>query len=90
MIREAARDVEDLNAELLLLLDHLLQSHLALPEWGSPRLPMIPEALILHHADDLDAKFEMYARHLTKDVSVGAFTERDAVLGKQLLKKRDV
>jgi 3'-5' exoribonuclease len=68
----------------------LVLSHLTLPEWGSPRLPMIPEALILHHADDLDAKLEMYFRHLEKDTSPGAFTERDPVLGKQLLKARTV
>lgn len=90
LIRDAARGIDELNPELLLLLDHLLQSHLTLPEWGSPRQPMIPEALILHHADDLDAKFEMYARHLLRDVSIGAFTERDPVLGKQLLKKREI
>ncbi|CAN5340094.1 3'-5' exoribonuclease YhaM [soil metagenome] len=90
MIRDAAREIEGLNPELLLLLDHLIQVHLTLPEWGSPRLPMIPEALVLHHADDLDAKMEMYARHLTKDASNGPFTERDPVLGKQLLKSRTV
>jgi 3'-5' exoribonuclease len=90
LIRDAAKAVPDLNPELALLLDHLVLSHLTLPEWGSPRLPMIPEALILHHADDLDAKFEMYARHLTRDAADGPFTERDPVLGKPLLKRRGV
>ena len=46
--------------------------------------------LIIHHADDLDAKLEMYARCLTKDVESGPFTARDPVLGKQLLKGRSV
>jgi 3'-5' exoribonuclease len=72
------------------LLGHLLTAYLSLPEWGSPRLPLIPEVLILHHADDLDAKLEMYARCLRKDVAPGPFTERDPVLGKQLLKGRGV
>lgn len=90
MIRAAAADIADLNPELSLLLEHLVMVHLTLPEWGSPRLPMIPEALILHHADDLDAKFEMYARHLLRDSSPGPFTERDPVLGKPLLKRRSV
>jgi len=88
LIRDTAREIEGLNPELLMLLDHLLLVHLTLPEWGSPRLPMIPEALILHHVDDLDAKFEMYARLLIKDASAGPFTDRDPVLGKQLLKRR--
>ncbi len=88
LVREAARDVPDLDAELVLLLDHLILSHLTLPEWGSPRLPVIPEALILHHADDLDAKMEMYARCLRDDRSDGPFTERDPILGKALFKGR--
>jgi 3'-5' exoribonuclease len=88
LVREAARAVPDLDAELLRLLDHLLLAYLTKPEWGSPRLPMIPEALILHNADDLDAKFEMYARHLTNDQKTGPVTETDPVLKRPLLKGR--
>jgi 3'-5' exoribonuclease len=90
MVREAAREVPDLNPDLLLLLEHLILSHLTLPEWGSPRLPVVPEALILHHADDLDAKLEMYTRCLMRDVSEGPFTDRDPVLNKLLWKSRSV
>jgi len=88
LVRAAAREIPELDAELLLLLDHLILSHLTLPEWGSPRLPAIPECLILHHADDLDAKLEMYARCLQRDQAPGPFTDRDPVLGKPLLKGR--
>jgi 3'-5' exoribonuclease len=90
LVRDAARDVPDLNPELLQLLEHLLLSYLAIPEWGSARLPCVPECLILHHADDLDAKMEMYVRCLTRDTSPGPFTDRDPVLGKSLLKERGV
>lgn len=90
LVRDAARDVPDLNPELLMLLEHVIITHLTRPEWGSPRLPAIPEVLILHHADDLDAKFEMYARCLTRDAADGPLTDRDPVLGKQLLKGRTV
>ncbi len=90
LVRKSARDIPELNPMLLQLLEHIIMTHLSLPEWGSPRLPLIPEVLILHHADDLDAKMEMYARCLRKDVSAGPFTERDPVLGRQLLKARDV
>jgi len=72
------------------LLEHLIISHLNLPEWGSPRLPLIPESLILHHADDLDAKLEMYARCLSRDTGPGPFTARDPVLNRQLYKGRSV
>jgi 3'-5' exoribonuclease len=80
----------DVNPELLQLLEHVIVTHLALPEWGSPRLPLVPEALILHHADDLDAKLEMYARCLARDPGPGAFTARDPVLNRQLYKGRSV
>jgi 3'-5' exoribonuclease len=90
LIRAAARDVPDLNPELLDLLLHVVVTHLRLPEWGSPRLPCIPEVLIVHHADDLDAKYEMYARCLTRDGGDGPFTDRDPLLGRPLLKGRSV
>jgi 3'-5' exoribonuclease len=90
MVREAAREVNDLNPELLQLLEHVILTHLSLPEWGSPRLPLIPEVLILHHADDLDAKMEMYHRCLSRDQSPGPFTAPDPILKKPLLKRRGV
>jgi 3'-5' exoribonuclease len=90
LVRDAARDVPDLNPELLMLLEHVILSHLTRPEWGSVRQPAIPEVLILHHADDLDAKLESYIRCLTRDVGDGPLTERDAVVGKPLLKGRTV
>ncbi len=90
LVREAAREQGDVNAELLRLLEHVLIAHLNHPEWGSPRLPLIPEVLILHHADDLDAKMEMFARCLTRDPGSGPFTERDPLLGRQLYKGREV
>src|SRR5262249_22725768 len=80
LVRDTARELGDVNPELLALLEHLIVSHLTLPEWGSPRLPLVPECLILHHADDLDAKLEMYVRCLSRDTAPGAFTARDPVL----------
>src|SRR5947209_7385720 len=90
LVRDAARELGHVNPELLQLLEHLIVSHLTLPEWGSPRLPLVPECLILHHADDLDAKLEMYARCLSRDQEPGPFTARDPMLGKQLFKGRSV
>ena len=90
MVREAARDVPELNPDFAKLLEHIVYTHLTRPEWGSPRLPCIPEVLIIHHADDLDAKFEMYARCFRHDSSDGPFTNRDPVLNRPLLKQRSV
>jgi 3'-5' exoribonuclease len=90
LVRDAAREQGDLDPQLLQLLEHIIISHLNHPEWGSPRLPLIPECLILHHADDLDAKLEMYVRCLSRDQEDGPFTARDPVLGRQLYKGRKV
>jgi 3'-5' exoribonuclease len=90
LVREAALKQGDVNPELVQMLEHIILTHLALPEWGSPRLPLIPECLIVHHADDLDAKLEMYARCLSRDQSAGPFTDRDPALGRNLFKGRSV
>lgn len=73
MVRQAAAEV-GLEGETLLRLEHLIIAHQRLPEWGSPKPPMTPEALIVHYADDLDAKFDMMARALAEDRHDGPLT----------------
>ena len=89
LIRLEAAKHGELDRELLMLLEHVVLVHLALPEWGSPRLPAVPEALILHHSDDLDAKLEMFVRCLANDKSDGELTEPDSVLKRSLWKGRN-
>jgi 3'-5' exoribonuclease len=50
--------VPDFPPELKTLLEHLIISHHGQYEFGSPKLPMFPEALLLHYMDDLDSKME--------------------------------
>lgn len=88
LVRDTARELGDINPELVLLLEHIIVAHPNRPEWGASRLPLIPECLIIHHADDLDAKLEMYVRCLLKDKEPGAFTAPDPVFGQRLFKGR--
>jgi 3'-5' exoribonuclease len=90
LVRDTARELGDVNAELLDLLEHAVVCHLNLleKEWARP--PLIPECLIIHHADALDAYLEMYVRSLARDQGPGPFTDRDNVLGRQLFKGRSV
>ena len=44
------------DARLAMRLEHALLSHHGELEWGSPKRPSTLEALVLHHADNLDAK----------------------------------
>lgn len=90
MIREAAAlindDAEQLDAERLLRLEHLAIAHQRLPEWGSPKPPMTPEALIVHYADDLDAKYHMIFTILRDDTNAGPLTSKRNVLMQQLFR----
>ncbi len=44
--------------KLKTLVLHMILSHHGKLEFGSPKLPMIPEALVLNFVDDLDAKMQ--------------------------------
>jgi 3'-5' exoribonuclease len=79
MIREAASD-SSVDPETLLRLEHMIIAHQRLPEWGSPKPPMTPEALIVHYADDLDAKYYMVYAALRDDASPGPITSRKNIL----------
>lgn len=88
LVREAAArqaaDGQPIDAELLLRLEHIIVSHQRLPEWGSPKPPMTPEALLVHYADDLDAKYQMYYGILRDDASAGQLTSAKNVLTQRL------
>ncbi|MEW9698223.1 3'-5' exoribonuclease YhaM family protein [Paenibacillus sp. SI8] len=59
-ITEAAIHHEiDLNADLVIGLQHIILAHHNLAEWGSPVQPQIAEAVALHYIDSLDAKLQM-------------------------------
>jgi 3'-5' exoribonuclease len=68
LLRDAAKQC-GLEAEAQLRLEHIILSHQRLPEWGSPKPPMTPEALIVHYADDLDAKYQMMYQTLGDNTS---------------------
>ena len=70
-----AADRAGVTGEYVLLLQHMVISHHAEPEFGSPRPPMFPEAEALHMIDDLDAKMnEMEG--VMKRTPRGAFSEK--------------
>jgi 3'-5' exoribonuclease len=85
MVREAAGRWP-LAADTLLRLEHLIIAHQRLPEWGSPKPPMTPEALIVHYCDDLDAKYSMMAAILAADTNPGPVTSKKNVLMQQVYK----
>jgi 3'-5' exoribonuclease len=79
IVRETAIECP-LPPDTLLRLEHIIIAHQRLPEWGSPKPPMTPEALLVHYADDIDAKFHMMAEILRNDSSEGPVTSKKNVL----------
>ena len=86
LIADAAADVAGLSAERLLLVQHLVASHQGRFEWQSPREPRTLEALLLHYADDLDAKVNQ-ASALLAAVDHG-WTAYDRTFGRDFLRHR--
>ncbi|MBL9131171.1 MAG: HD domain-containing protein, partial [Verrucomicrobiaceae bacterium] len=54
--------VEPASDSVRLHLLHLIAAHHGQLEFGSPILPKTPEAIALHHVDNIDAKLEMFRR----------------------------
>src|SRR5882672_1776610 len=72
--------------ELKTLLEHLIISHHGQYEFGSPKLPMFPEALMLHYLDDLDSKMESMRAHFEREAgNESSWTSYNASLGRTLL-----
>jgi len=78
--------VPDFPEELKILIEHLIISHHGQYEFGSPKLPMFPEALLLHYMDDLDSKMEAMRAHFEREADMESpWTSYNASLGRPLL-----
>jgi 3'-5' exoribonuclease len=71
--RRIAREAESpCTPQELALLEHLILSHHGKLEFGSPVLPMTPEAEILHYADNTSAKITSFSDALADPDNWGA------------------
>lgn len=71
------------EGECVTLLSHMVISHHGVPEFGSPRAPMFPEAEMLHMIDDMDAKMNEMEGVLRR-TPAGAFSEKIWSLDRRL------
>jgi 3'-5' exoribonuclease len=70
------------------LLEHMILSHHGELEYGSPKVPVFPEALLLHHLDNLDSKMECMRAAIARDRNVeGCWTAYNPALDRSVLKK---
>ena len=65
----------DFPEEKKIMVEHMILAHHCEPEYGSPKRPLFPEAELLHHLDDLDAKMYDMEDALEK-TQPGEFSER--------------
>jgi 3'-5' exoribonuclease len=86
MLQEKLANLPAFPPELKILIEHLIISHHGQYDFGSPKLPMFPEALMLHYLDDLDSKMESMRAHFAHEAgSEGAWTGFNPSLGRSLL-----
>ncbi len=88
MVNEKIRTIPQFPPALRDQIEHIILSHHGKAEFGSPKEPAFPEALLVHYLDDLDSKLasmrEQYAKEKDR---AGDWTSRNPALKRELLKR---
>ena len=79
ILRELAVGI-DIEEDILVLIEHMIASHHGQLEWGSPVVPMFPEAEALHHLDNMDAKINTMKEYIDT-IQESTFSEKIYPLG---------
>jgi 3'-5' exoribonuclease len=78
--------IEGFPANLKTVVQHLLISHHGQYDFGSPKLPMIREALVFHYLDDLDSKLAAARAALAVDSGEPEWSAYSGALGRKFLR----
>ena len=78
--------IEGFPPALKILVQHMLVSHHGKYEFGSPKLPMFREALLLHYLDDLDSKMGAIRLAIDSDQGEGNWTGFSGALERRILR----
>ncbi|MCX6599111.1 MAG: OB-fold nucleic acid binding domain-containing protein [Acidobacteria bacterium] len=88
IIIDAFRKLPEFPAKKRMLLEHLILSHHGTLEYGSPKVPVFLEAMLLHQIDMMDSKMEAVRAAIADDNRVdGEWTGYVNSLERGLLKK---
>jgi 3'-5' exoribonuclease len=85
-VSKAMDAIEGFPANLKTVVQHLLISHHGQYEFGSPKLPMIREALAFHYMDDLDSKLAAVRAALAVDSGEPEWSAYSGALGRKFLR----
>lgn len=67
MVDRACENIPDFPDDVRMKVLHCLLAHHGKLEWGSPKLPVIPEAFVLSTLDNMDAKLKVFEEASTKE-----------------------
>jgi len=92
MLQQKLAELPGFPDEYKTLLEHMIISHHGKHEFGSPKMPMFPEAMMLHYLDDLDSKMESMRAHFSRHpeaewTGYNASLERPLLNSKKFLEK---
>ena len=88
-VSKAMDAIEGFPQNLKTVVQHLLISHHGEYEFGSPKLPMIREALVFHYLDDLDSKCAAVRAALAVDTGEPQWSAYSGALGRKFLRLED-
>ena len=88
MVLDKLRLMPDFPPRLRDLVVHMILSHHGELAFGSPKIPLFPEALLLHLLDNMDSKMESMRALIDRDQQVlGEWTGYNPALERSALKK---
>ncbi len=85
-VSRAMDEIEGFPANLKTVVQHILISHHGQYEFGSPKLPMIREALAFHYLDDMDSKLAAVRAALASDSGEPEWSAYSGALARKFLR----
>ncbi len=90
MVSDHIKQIDGFPENLRRHLLHMLLAHHGKLEYGSPKLPSTPEALMLAYLDDLDSKVEAMQRLIAEPHSTGDWTRISPMFERPIYRHRTI
>ncbi|MGE0130679.1 MAG: 3'-5' exoribonuclease YhaM family protein [Blastocatellales bacterium] len=90
MVADHIKQISDFPDDLRRHLLHMLLTHHGKLEYGSPKLPSTPEALMLAYLDDLDSKVEAMQRLIAEPQIEGDWTRISPMFERPIYRRRTI
>lgn len=85
-VAKAMEEIPSFPANLKTVVQHILISHHGEYEFGSPKLPMIREAMVFHYMDDMDSKLAAVRAALAVESGEDEWSAFSGALGRKFLR----